>query len=523
MLRIAVVALLLAASLATAQVREKRVVPVESGQRMAFEGQGKVAVVAGVGDYPRASGLSSLRYPAADAGAVAAALEARNYTVVSLAEDQATRAGILRAIRNAGEVLERGQGTLVFFFSGHGFAVGGTNYLATYGASALNLSQTGLALDELERQMRDTGVARRMMWIDACRRPAEKSGAEPRSFAAFQAAEGTRVLFSTRVGRVSYENDDLRQGVFTHFLLQGLRGGAAGADGLLTFRDLADYVESSVRSYSLQRGDVQVPYDAGEAAGDFLIARVGAGDSGPARIAPPDSEAAKPAAGALLISTDTAARISIDGEDCGTLAANQAKRFTAMPGSHIVVATSTEQSSLTERKIAEVRRDEQQAVLIEFAADLEQARRQAAAEREAAERQAMVGTWAAATWEGDTLFSNGSGRFHGRMNFSAQIAEDGDGFRMVFRDSRAIDYLDRAGGFTREVEATFHLRREGNSLTGYVQSAHMRDDPGASKDLPGVSFTFTITDPLHLAFRVVWQRDSDGKELNWWAGTLQKQ
>jgi hypothetical protein len=45
------------------------------------------------------------------------------------------------------------------------------------------------------------------------------------------------------------------------------------ADGLLTFRDLADYVESSVRSYSLQCGKVQVPYDAGEAAGDFSIAR----------------------------------------------------------------------------------------------------------------------------------------------------------------------------------------------------------------------------------------------------------
>lgn len=208
-------------SSAHTQSREKRVVPVDALPRTAFDRQGKVAVIIGVGDYPRSSGLSALKYPASDAIAIAAALGAQNYTVVTLQDDRATRAGILQTIRNAGEVLDRGQGTLLFFFSGHGFAVGERNYLVTYGATALNLSQTGLALDDVERAMRDTGVARRVMWVDACRNTPGKSATATRTFTSFQAAAGTRILFSAKAGRLSYESDDLRQGVFTHFLLEG--------------------------------------------------------------------------------------------------------------------------------------------------------------------------------------------------------------------------------------------------------------------------------------------------------------
>jgi len=252
--------------------RSKRVAPVPASDVAGFENQGKVAILVGVGGYPARGGLSQLRYPAGDVDALTAVLEGQGYSVVPLKESEATRAGIQRAIRNAGEVLDQ-NGTVVFFFSGHGFAVGNRNYLATYESSAIDLSRTGLALDDVEAALKETGAARRMLWIDACRNEPGKAATAPRSFAAFQAAAGTRILFSTRAGKVSYENDDLRSGVFTHFLIEGLQGGAAGSDGQVTFRDLSEYVTASVRDYGLKRGDVQVPYDAGEAAGDFLIAR----------------------------------------------------------------------------------------------------------------------------------------------------------------------------------------------------------------------------------------------------------
>jgi hypothetical protein len=98
----------------------------------------------------------------------------------------------------------------------------------------------------------------------------------------------------------------------------------------------------------------------------------------------------------MLISTDADTKISIDGDDSGTLGANQTKRFPVAPGSHILIAMSTEQSTLTQRKVVDVRRDEQQAVLVEFAKDLEQARRQAAAgggRRRRRKRRRCVGSW----------------------------------------------------------------------------------------------------------------------------------
>src|ERR1019366_3976274 len=115
--------------------REKRVVPVDGSSRQSFERQPKVAVLVGVGHYPKRSGLSELRYPAADVDALEAELAKQRYTVIPLKEQEATRGAVLKAIAYVAEVVDRNQGTVVFFFSGHGFAERGQNYLATFEAS----------------------------------------------------------------------------------------------------------------------------------------------------------------------------------------------------------------------------------------------------------------------------------------------------------------------------------------------------------------------------------------------------
>jgi uncharacterized caspase-like protein len=50
----------------------------------------------------------------------------------------------LNAIKQAGEAVAGENLTLVFFFSGHGFAVDGENYLATLDADSNNLATAGL-------------------------------------------------------------------------------------------------------------------------------------------------------------------------------------------------------------------------------------------------------------------------------------------------------------------------------------------------------------------------------------------
>lgn len=78
-------------------------------------------------------------------------------------------------------------------------------------------------------------------------------------------------MYATREGRLSFEDDTLQHGIFSHFLVKGLTGDAAGQDGLVTFQDLAVYVTDAMRQYTVKRGTVQIPFQAGESSGDFLI------------------------------------------------------------------------------------------------------------------------------------------------------------------------------------------------------------------------------------------------------------
>lgn len=272
-----VICLLLSALAADAQRSASRdLVPVPLAEARAFDKSRKIALLVGVGKYPAYSGIGALQYPRRDVASLAEQLEAQGYLVIQLIDGEATRSAVRGALRNIKEVLNQQEGTLVFHFSGHGWAPAGRNFLASYDADASSLSDSGIALDEVLRLMAETGARRRVAWIDACRNEPGKSLPSARTFAAMEQSEGTRVLFSTRAGKQSFEASELQQGVFTHFLIRALKGEAARGDGLVTFRDVADYVTESVQAWSLRHGDLQIPYEAGEASGDFLIARANA-------------------------------------------------------------------------------------------------------------------------------------------------------------------------------------------------------------------------------------------------------
>jgi formylglycine-generating enzyme required for sulfatase activity len=275
------------ATFAIAQTaREKRIAPVDTSQRQSFDKQPKVAVLAGVGHYTQFSGLTQLRYPAHDVDLLEAELTRQGYKVVALKDQEATRGSIEQALRNVSELVDHGTGTVLFFFSGHGFADQGANYLATFEASAADLAGSGMSVRRVEELLKGTGAPRQVMFIDACRNETGSKGSGARSFAALQEAAGLRALLSTKAGHSSYEDDSLGSGVFTHFLVEGLRGQAAGQDGLITFRDLSDFVTDGVSSYGFKKGQMQVPYEAGEASGDFLLARASASGA-PARAPTP--------------------------------------------------------------------------------------------------------------------------------------------------------------------------------------------------------------------------------------------
>jgi hypothetical protein len=256
-------------------------------EKQDFARQPKVALIVGVGNYPDASGLSKLKYASKDAKQVAATLEEHGYLVRTLTDTDAMRGSVRRSITELGKALDPQQGTFLFYFSGHGFAHNGANYLATFGTTAMesDIEREGLPLKEIEQLLKETGAKRQLMFIDACRNePTIGSKSVPStSFVADRRQRlstnvGLRVLYSTRAGDVSYENGELQQGVFTHFLLRALLGEASGysredrsRDGVISFSDVRDYVIENMRAYGVKRGQVQVPYEGGESTGDFLV------------------------------------------------------------------------------------------------------------------------------------------------------------------------------------------------------------------------------------------------------------
>ena len=239
--------------------------------------QTNIAFLVGIGDYDRdLTGLPSLKYPVPDIVSIGEVLTREGYKVSLLTDGAATAGGIRARFKELAKLIDEGQGTFVFYFSGHGFRAGTENYLATFGTTMSDLASQGLSLTEVQKLLTETGAKRRMAFVDACRNdPEAKSVGLAQTFRDLRESEGLRILYSTAPGNVSYEDQRLRHGVFSYFLIEGLKGKAANIkDGLITFDDLRDYVTDQMKSYSISTGRIQKPYQLGESIGDFLIAGI---------------------------------------------------------------------------------------------------------------------------------------------------------------------------------------------------------------------------------------------------------
>lgn len=247
-----------------------------------FLGEKKVAFVVGISDYLQESGFPKLQFAAKDAQDLAAVFQNQGYKTILLTDSHAMRSSIRNGLQQVHDYLAEGRvgtkpsGTIVFVFSGHGgetrAGVTPHQYLVTYDATAQD-PEPGYPLKDIADSLNSDGAARVMMFIDACRDQTGLSskGAPPLSSFSFNLmqAQGIKTLFSTAPGKQSYEDAKAKNGYFTHYLLEGLNGEAANADGLVTFDALATWVSKALQND--QHID-QVPYWNQNASGDFYVA-----------------------------------------------------------------------------------------------------------------------------------------------------------------------------------------------------------------------------------------------------------
>lgn len=84
--------------------------------------------------------------------------------------------------------------------------------------------------------------------------------------------KGRVVLTASRAGEISEERDELGHGVFTYYLLEGLKGKAdIDADQIITVDEAYAYVSKHVPTVT---GQNQHPVKKGEFEGQLILGRV---------------------------------------------------------------------------------------------------------------------------------------------------------------------------------------------------------------------------------------------------------
>lgn len=225
------------------------------------------AVVVGAARY---SHMPTLRYTDDDAYQIYAFLKSPeggalpDNQVRLLVDEDATRANVLNAMRRI-FLRADDNDVVLFYFSGHGLQ-----------GSFLPIDYDGynnrLNHEEIRNLLKASRAKHKLVIADACHsgsllsmRDEDKSlnSLLSKYYEAFQQARaGTALLMSSKGEEYSLEDGGLRSGIFSHFLVRGLKGEAdKDTDKIITIEEIYDFVHQNVRLYT---GNIQTPTLTGD-------------------------------------------------------------------------------------------------------------------------------------------------------------------------------------------------------------------------------------------------------------------
>ena len=255
----------------------------------------KLAVVVGNNKYRANQGLEDLRQAVNDATKLSEVLRGAGFKVAEMTHEVARQAGkenfapnadyIRDQIDNVIETPNLGRDDVVFIsLHGHGVQFNLEETVVTNGkeevkktakfyfcpadAAVLGVTKANdlternhlIPLDELYRKLEGCSAATKLLIVDACRNDPSKID-NARNLESLTRPQlppppgGIAAFFSCKANQRALEDPDLQQGVFTHFLIQGLSGKAdqplenKPADGIVTLSELTSYVSNNTYSY----------------------------------------------------------------------------------------------------------------------------------------------------------------------------------------------------------------------------------------------------------------------------------
>jgi hypothetical protein len=247
------------------------------------------AVVVGINDYPK---LPHLKYAVNDATEFHRLLIEKNRVpaenVFLLLNDKAT-IGNLRSILGTRLRAAAAKGDMVIiFFAGHGTTErdatspdgdGLEKYILAYDSDPADLFSSALPMRDIALIFNRIQSERLIFIADSCYsgasggRTVGTGGIRANIADAFMerlaAGRGKVIITASAANEVSVEKDELRHGVFTYYLLEGLRGAAdTDRDGAVTVDEAYRYVSEKVPHAT---GQEQHPVKRGSVEGSLVL------------------------------------------------------------------------------------------------------------------------------------------------------------------------------------------------------------------------------------------------------------
>lgn len=258
------------------------------------------ALVIGVANYPKARKLpATVLKDARDVHDLLRSPSHCGYPAENtrlLLDDQANLENIRDGLRWLSQTTSANDTGLIFF-SGHGGRlVGGPqagNYLIPYDCDPDALLTTAMSGRELTELLRQITAQRLLVLFDACysggtgeakdlmsERPEFKSGLDEKTYEQLAQGTGRVIMASSRTDETSLVLSSMQNSLFTHYLLEALRGNArTRGDKLLRIFDVFEYVSEQVPT----RGNQHPIFKAADLENNFPIALyVGGKQVGPA-------------------------------------------------------------------------------------------------------------------------------------------------------------------------------------------------------------------------------------------------
>ncbi len=250
----------------------------------------KYAVIIGISKYKDPQ-IPSLKYAENDARSIYDVLTDPNYgaipreNVTLLVNEQATVPAIKTAIGQELARRVKRDDTVFIYFAGHGGIEadltnesqdGFSKYWICYESDPKNLFGTALDNTMVIKTLRRIDCKRMVTFLDSCYSAGTVSyRALTRAPVKTLEGEGTVTIAASDGSQPSLELDEYQHGLFTYYLLDGIKG-AANSDGDydIDVDELWEYLKNNVKDKAREVGGNQEPVRLGTSKGDIIISKV---------------------------------------------------------------------------------------------------------------------------------------------------------------------------------------------------------------------------------------------------------